>query len=289
MKIGVVFPQIEFPADPIAVRDYTQTAEGLGFTHILAYDHVLGVNPDRPGGWRGPYSSKDPFYEPFMLFTYMAAITEKIELATGVIILPQRQTALVAKQAATLDVLSGGRLRLGIGLGWNRFEYTALNEDFHNRGRRIEEQVEVMRLLWTKPLVTFEGKWHTITDTGINPLPVRRPIPLWFGGTADEALRRMARLGDGWMTNTPTAEETLPMLEKLDRYLQEAGRSRADFGLEPRLKYGSGNPDEWAAWMRSWEAAGATHMSVNTMGCGFTSAGEHIEAIRKFAGAVFSK
>ncbi|MBN1312315.1 MAG: LLM class F420-dependent oxidoreductase [Anaerolineae bacterium] len=286
MRIGVVFPQIEFPADPIAIRDYAQTAEELGFTHILVYDHVLGANPDRPGGWQGPYTHKDSFYEPFALFSYMAAITGKIELATGIIILPQRQTALVAKQAATLDVLSGGRLRLGIGLGWNPVEYTALNEDFHSRGRRIEEQVEVMRRLWTKPLVAFEGQWHTILDAGVNPLPVQRPIPIWFGGSADEALRRMARIGDGWMTNTPTAEEARPALEKLARYLQEAGRSRAGFGLEPRLKYGSGNPDEWATRMRDWEAAGATHMSVNTMGCGFTSAGEHIEAIRKFAEAV---
>lgn len=283
MRIGVVFPQIEFPADPAAVRDYAQTAEELGFTHILAYDHVLGANPDRPGGWRGSYAYQDPFYEPFVLFGYMAAVTRRIEPATGIIILPQRQTALVAKQAATLDVLCDGRLRLGIGLGWNRVEYTALGEDFHNRGRRIEEQVEVMRRLWTEPLVTFEGNWHTILDAGVNPLPVQRPIPIWFGGSADEALRRMARIGDGWMTNAPTIEEARPMLDKLDRYLHEAGRSRADFGLEPRLKYGSGNPDEWAAWMRDWEAAGATHMSVNTMGCGFKSAGEHIEAVRKFA------
>jgi probable F420-dependent oxidoreductase len=283
MKIGVVFPQIEFPADPVAVRDYAQTAEELGFTHILAYDHVLGANPDRPGGWQGSYTYKDPFYEPFVLFSYMVAVTRKIEMATGIIILPQRQTALVAKQAATLDVLSGGRLRLGIGLGWNRVEYAALNEDFHNRGKRIEEQVQVMRQLWTEPLVTFEGKRHTILDAGLSPLPVQRPIPIWFGGTADDALRRMARIGDGWMTNTPTIEEARPLLERLDRYLQEAGRSHADFGLEPRLKYGSGAPDEWAAWMRSWQAAGATHMSINTMGCGFKSPGEHIEAIRKFA------
>jgi probable F420-dependent oxidoreductase len=284
MKIGVVFPQIEFPADPTAVRDYAQTAEELGFSHILAYDHVLGANPDRPGGWQGSYTYKDPFYEPLVLFAYMAAITQTVELATNIIILPQRQTALVAKQAATLDVLSGGRLRLGIGLGWNRIEYTALGEEFHNRGKRMEEQVEVMRRLWTEPLVTFEGKWHTILDAGINPLPVQRPIPIWFGGSAAEALHRMARIGDGWMTNYPTVEEARPALEKLDLSLQEAGRSRADFGLEARLKYGSGNPDEWAIWMRSWEAAGATHMSLNTMGCGFKSVGEHIEAIGKFAG-----
>jgi probable F420-dependent oxidoreductase len=285
MQIGVVFPQTEFPADAAAVRDYVQATEDCGFSHIVAYDHVLGANPDRPGGWRGTYTYKDSFYEPFMLFSFIAGMTRKIGLVPGVIILPQRQTALVAKQAATLDVLSGGRLRVGVGLGWNQVEYTALNEKFNNRGRRIEEQVAVMRQLWTQPLVKFDGQWHSVLDAGLNPLPIQQPIPVWFGGSVDEALRRMARIGDGWMTNTSTAEEAKPSLEKLDQYLQEAGRSRAGFGLEPRLKYDIGTPDDWAAWMRSWEAVGATHMSLNTMGCGFQLVGEHIGALRKFAKA----
>ncbi|MBX7251491.1 MAG: LLM class F420-dependent oxidoreductase, partial [Candidatus Promineofilum sp.] len=199
MHIGLVYPQTEYPADPAAVRDYAQTAEALGFSHILAYDHVLGANPDRPGGWTGPYTYQTPFMEPFVLFSHMAAVTTHLGFATGILILPQRETALVAKQAATLDVLCGGRLRLGIGTGWNEVEYVALGQDFHTRGRRQEEQIEVLRALWTQELVTFKGRWHDIPDAGLNPLPVQRPIPLWFGGHADVVLRRLARLGDGWM------------------------------------------------------------------------------------------
>jgi probable F420-dependent oxidoreductase len=180
MQIGVVFPQTEIGNDPAAIRDYAQAAVGLGFSHVLAYDHVLGANPQRPGGWSGPYTHLTPFHEVFVLFGYLAAVTHQLGLTAGVIILPQRQTALVAKQAASLDVLSGGRLRLGVGLGWNEVEYTSLNENFHNRGKRIEEQVELMRKLWTDPLVNFKGKWHTIPDAGLNPLPVQRP-PSRFG------------------------------------------------------------------------------------------------------------
>ncbi len=210
LKIGLVYPQTEYGNDPLAIRDYAQTAEGLGFTHILAYDHILGANPERPGGWQGPYTYRHPFHEPLALFSYMAALTQTIEFTTGIIILPQRQTAVFAKQAATLDVLSGGRLRLGIGLGWNAVEYTALNEDFHTRGKRIEEQVEVLRLLWTQPLVSFKGRWHDIPDAGLNPLPLQRPIPLWFGGNADAVLQRTARLGDGWMPMYRSAAEARP-------------------------------------------------------------------------------
>jgi probable F420-dependent oxidoreductase len=223
MKIGVVFPQIEFKPDPIAVRDYAQAVEGLGFSHMHAYDHVLGANPERPGGWTGPYTFLNPFFEPFVLFSYLAGLTHKIEFGTGILILPQRQTALVAKQAATLDVLSNGRLRLGVGNGWNEVEYIALGENFHNRGKRMEEQVALMRLLWTQPLVNFSGHWHNIPDAGINPLPVQRPIPVWFGGTDDKVLRRMARIGDGWMVNFRTFEQARSALDQLNQYLEEAG------------------------------------------------------------------
>jgi probable F420-dependent oxidoreductase len=286
MKIGVTFPQTEFGSDLAAIRDYAQTAEGLGFTHILAYDHVLGANPARPGGWQGPYTYQSAFQEPFVLFGYMAGVTEKIEFVPGIIILPQRQTALVAKQAATLDVLSSGRLRLGVGLGWNQVEYVALNEDFHTRGRRVEEQVALLRQLWTQPLVNFTGQWHTIPDAGINPLPIQRPIPLWFGGRADAALRRMARLGDGWFTLNHPPATALPELEKLDRYLAEAGRSRAEFGLEARLPYGDGNPETWTSIVREWEAAGVTHIAINTMGAGFDTPAAHLAALRKFGEAI---
>ncbi len=288
MKIGVVFPQTEFDGDALAVRDYAQTVEELGFSHIAAYDHVLGANPDRPGGWQGRYTYKDPFLEPFVLFSYMAAVTRQVMLATNIIILPQRQTALVAKQAATLDVLSGGRVRLGIGLGWNAVEYTALNEDFHTRGRRIEEQVEVLRRLWTAPLVTFAGKWHTIPDAGINPLPIQRPIPIWFGGTADAALRRAARVGDGWMCNFRDPRDARPAVARLMQYLREAGRDAASFGFEARIPYGDGSPRVWEALLRDWQALGATMFSVNTMGIGFDSPAAHLNAIKRFAQSMLS-
>jgi len=283
MQIGLVYPQTEYPADPAAVRDYAQTAEALGYRHILAYDHVLGANPDRPGGWTGPYTYQTPFMEPFVLFSHMAAVTTRLGFATGILILPQRETALVAKQAATLDVLCGGRLRLGIGTGWNEVEYVALGQDFHTRGRRQEEQIEVLRALWTQELVTFKGSWHDIPDAGLNPLPVQRPIPLWFGGHADAVLRRLARLGDGWLPGFRTAEAAADALATLDGYLAEAGRSRADIGLEPRLHWGDGDLDALGRTLAGWRAAGATHVSLNTMGAGFKTAGEHLAAVRQFA------
>ncbi len=288
MRIGVVFPQTEFGNDPSAIRDYAQTAEGLGFTHVLAYDHVLGANPERPGGFSGPYNYQTPFHEVFVLFGFMAAVTQRLELATGILILPQRQTVLVAKQAASLDVLSGGRLRLGVGLGWNEVEYIGLNENFHNRGRRIEEQIDLLRRLWAEPLVDFKGKWHTIPDAGINPLPVRRSIPIWFGGHAEPALRRAARLGDGWMTNHRSPADARSDLDLLERCLEEAGRSRSDFGLEPRISYGSGDPEAWEKLLRGWQEVGATHLSFNTMGAGFKTPREHIQAVQKFADVVLA-
>ena len=286
MNIGVVFPQTEIGADPVAVRDYAQTVEGLGYSHILAYDHILGANPDRPGGWRGPYTYQSNFYEPFVLYSYVAAITDRLGLTTGIIILPQRQMALVAKQAATLDVLSGGRVRLGVGLGWNEVEYVALNQDFHTRGRRIEEQVELMRALWTQPLVNFKGRWHEIPDAGIKPLPVQRPIPIWFGGQADPVLQRVARLGDGWMPYTRTPQDARPMVEKLNRYLEEEGRDPKDLGIEARIPYGEEDPDRWNTLIQNWEDLGASYFSINTMGLGFDTPGVHLDALKKFAAGV---
>jgi len=283
MQTGLVYPQTEYPTDPAAVRDYAQTAEALGFTHVLAYDHVLGANPDRPGGWSGPYTHRESFMEPFVLFTYMAAVTTKLGFIPGILILPQRETALVAKQAATLDVLCGGRLRLGVGTGWNEVEYVALSQDFSTRGQRQEEQIEVLRLLWTQELVSYKGRWHDIPDAGINPLPVQRPIPLWFGGHADVVLRRAARLGDGWLPGFRTAEAAREHLDRLDGYLAAAGRDRAAFGLEPRLHWGNGDLEALGRALEGWRAAGATHVSLNTMGAGFTTAGEHLAAIRAFA------
>jgi probable F420-dependent oxidoreductase, Rv2161c family len=288
MKFGIVFPQTEIGNDPVLIRDYAQTVEGLGFNHLLAYDHVLGANPNRPGGWKGPYTHETPFHEVFVLLAFLAGVTQKIEFVTDILILPQRQTALVAKQAASLDVLSGGRLRLGVGLGWNEIEYLSLNEDFHTRGKHIEEQVDLLRKLWTKPLVDFKGIWDTVPDAGINPLSVQRPIPIWFGGGfADSALRRIARLGDGWMTLSGSAAEAKPELEKFDRYLEEAGRSRSDVGLEPRISYDDGVEKKWEEAIHAWQVEGATHLSFNTMDSGFTTPQQHLQAITAFAKVVF--
>jgi probable F420-dependent oxidoreductase len=286
VRIGVVYPQTEFGHDSGAIREYAQTAEGLGYKHILTYDHILGANPERPGGWRGPYTHRHPFQEPFVLFGFMAGLTESIEFVTGILILPQRQTALVAKQAATLDVLSGGRLRLGVGIGWNRIEYEALNEEFHTRGRRVEEQIELLRRLWTEPLVNFDGEWHSVPDAGLNPLPLQRPIPIWLGGDADAVLRRVATIGDGWMPNNRRAADAQPALDKIGRYLAEAGRNWGEVGLEPRLLFGDGDSERWAADLAEWQVAGATHLSINTMHAGFQTASEHISAISKFAEAM---
>jgi probable F420-dependent oxidoreductase len=280
MRIGAVFPQTEFGHDPAALRDYAQTAEALGYSHILAYDHVLGAHPNQLKGW-APYTYKDQFLEPFTLFSYWAGLTEKIEFTSGVIILPQRQTALVAKQAAMLQVLSGGRLRLGVGLGWNAVEYTALGEDFGNRGRRIEEQVALLRRLWSEELVDFEGRWHRIPQAGINPRPTQ-PIPIWFGGHHPNVLRRVAQLGDGWLPNYRSAEDAAEPLGALDVELEQIGRSRADIGIEARLMYKDGEA-VWSERRAGWQAAGATHMSINTMGADSDGPQGHIKAIKDFA------
>ncbi len=282
MKVGVTFPQIEIGNDPQLIKDYAQAAEDLGYNHLLVFDHVLGADPTNRPDWRGSYSIDDPFHEPFVLFGYLAAVTQKLELVTGVIILPQRQTALVAKQAAEVDVLSGGRLRLGVGVGWNYVEYEALGMNFHNRGRRIEEQVEVLRLLWTQKVVTFHGKYHHITEAGINPLPIQRPIPLWMGGSADVLLRRAARMADGWFPQMPPNQIAEEALSKLRSYLQDEGRNPSDFGIEARITIAGLSEDDWVAQFRGWEKLGATHISVNTMRAGLSSPQDHINAIRHF-------
>ena len=286
MKIGVIFPQTEIGADPAAVRDYAQAAEGLGYDHIVPYDHVIGANPASRPGWTPPYTHKDNFHEPFVLFGYLAAATEKIGLASGIVILPQRQTVLVAKQAAAVDVLSRGRLRLGIGIGWNPVEYEALGMNFNDRGKRSEEQIEVLRLLWTKELVTFKGRWHTITDAGINPLPVQRPIPIWFGGNAEPVLRRVGRLGDGWFPLVDAGDKVRAMIEKVRGYAKEAGRDPAAIGIEGRVSVAGGTPEKWREAVLQWKELGATHLSVNTMKAGLAGAAGHVDAIRRFHGAI---
>jgi probable F420-dependent oxidoreductase len=282
MKFGVIFPQTEIGADPSGVRDFAQAVESLGYDHIIPYDHVVGANPASRPGWNAPYTHKDMFHEPFVLFGYLAAVTKKIGLASGVVILPQRQTVLVAKQAAAVDVLSGGRLRLGIGIGWNPVEYEALGADFKNRGARSEEQIEVLRALWTKELVTFKGRWHTITDAGINPLPVQRPIPIWLGGGAEPVLRRVGRLGDGWFPLAEPGDKVRSMIERIRSYAKEAGRDPSAIGIEGRVSVADGSREKWLQAISQWKELGATHVSVNTMKAGFSTPSAHIDAIRRF-------
>jgi probable F420-dependent oxidoreductase len=282
MRLGVVFPQTEIGAHPEGIKDYAQAAEDLGFRHILAYDHVIGADTASRPGWKPPYSHLDSFHEPFVLFGYLAGLTRKVEFVTGIIILPQRQTVLVAKQAAALDVLSGGRLRFGIGIGWNPVEYEALGENFHNRGRRSEEQIELLRKLWTQELVTFDGRWHKVTDAGINPLPVQRPIPLWFGGGDNRALRRLARLGDGWFPLMAPDNKLSATIERIRNDAREAGRDPDTIGIEGRIAYGQGLPESWLKDLEAWQKLGATHVSFNTMKAGLSGPAAHIEAIRRF-------
>jgi len=285
MKLGVTFPQLEIGSDPAVLRDYAQTAQDVGYDYLLAYDHVLGAETTNRPGWKG-YTDKDQFHEPFVLFGYLAGVAPKLAYVPGVIILPQRQTVLVAKQAAEVDVLTGGTFRLGIGVGWNPVEYEALGEDFTTRGRRVEEQMEVLRLLWTTPVLTFEGKYHRITEAGLNPMPVQRPIPIWIGGMADVALERTGRLADGWF---PLGRLDDAMREKLDRlraHTEAAGRPLDAVGIDARVDVRTIPEAEWATEVEQWRAAGATHLSVNTMGAGLASPRDHIETIRRFKEAV---
>lgn len=284
MQIGVTFPQNEIGADPAAIRDYVQTVEGLGYRHIIVYDHVLGVDPTNRPGWQG-YTYEQMFHEPFVLFGYIAALTQ-LELATAVLVLPQRQTALVAKQAAEVDILTGGKLRLGVGVGWNQVEYEALGMNFHIRGRVEEEQIEVLRLLWSQEIVTYKGNYHTINEAGINPLPTRRSIPIWTGGRSDALLRRTARLADGWFPLGRPNEKMREMVERLRRYTQEAGREPDAIGIEATVNARDGNVDEWMRQTGQWRQLGATYISINTMGAGFKSLNEHFEALRRYKEAI---
>lgn len=281
MKIGVVFPQTEIGEDAGGVRAYAQATEELGYDHLLAYDHVLGANKASRPGWSGPYSSESNFHEIFVLFAYLAAITERIELVTGVVILPQRQTALVAKQAASIDRLSNGRLRLGIGVGWNEVEYIGLNEDFSNRGRRSEEQIAVMRRLWSNEVVDYQGEWHHIPDAGIKPLPVQQPIPVWIGGYVEATLRRVGRIGDGWFPRGQPGAELQRDLDTIADAAREAGRDPDEIGVEGRLNLIQTPEDEWGTATDAWRAIGATHLSVVSMGGGLGPDG-HIDIIRKY-------
>jgi probable F420-dependent oxidoreductase len=283
VRIGVVFPQTELGGDVGAVRAYAQGAEELGFTHLLAYDHVAGADPAVHVGWDGPYDVRTTFHEPMVMYGYLAAVTS-MELVTGVIILPQRQTVLAAKQAAEVDVLTGGKFRLGVGIGWNRVEYEALGQDFSTRGKRLEEQITLLRRLWTEQTVTFTGAFDRITGAGLAPLPVQRPIPVWVGGQSPPAYRRAGRLADGWFPQVAPG----PQLDEARRIVAEgaaeAGRDPASLGMEGRISWQQ-DQDKLAAAMRQWQDADATHLSVNTMGAGLKTVEDHLAALAAAAEA----
>ena len=282
MKIGTVFPQIEIGDDPATVREYATRVEAAGYDHVLAYDHVLGVDPAREN-WDGPYDNADQFHEPLTTFSHLAAVTEDLTFVTGILILPQRQTALVAKQAAEVDVLSGGRLRLGVGNGWNHHEYTALGQDFGERGRRIEEQIEVLRHLWTEDVVAFDGDFHEIPEMGINPRPTQQPIPIWLGGMADPVKRRVARQADGWIPQFQPGEEAEAHLADLDEYAQEAGRSLEDIGIHGRVFAVPGEEDEWIERAQAWADLGADYLAMDTMYQDIDGPAAHVEHLEAVA------
>ncbi|HEY5351409.1 MAG TPA: LLM class F420-dependent oxidoreductase [Streptosporangiaceae bacterium] len=284
MQIGVVFPQTELGPEAGAVRAYGRRVEELGFQHVMAYDHVLGADPAVHQGWNGPYDVRTTFHEPMVMFGFLAALTS-LELVTGIIILPQRQTALVAKQAAEVDLLSGGRFRLGVGLGWNQVEYEALGQEFRTRGRRIEEQVGLMRRLWTEESVTHEGEFDRVTGAGLAPLPVQRPIPVWFGAQSERAYRRAGRLADGWFPQVSPGPELDKAREIVSGAAREAGRDPAQLGMEGRISW-RGDAGKLAEQAGRWQEAGATHLAVNTIGAGLASLGDHLGALEQAAVAL---
>lgn len=282
MELGITFPQTEIEADPVAIRDFAQAAEEIGFSFLVLYDHVLGADPDRPGGWTGIYTKDDKFHEPLVTFGYLAALTARIGFMTSILVLPQRQTALVAKQAAEVDLLSGGRLVLGVGNGWNEVEFEALGTSFGDRGPRLEEQVEVLRRLWADEVVRFEGGWHRIPGAGIKPRPARR-IPVWVGGGSDAVLRRTARIGDGWMPGgrLQGPRDALPAAAKLRSYLAAEGRDPAAFPILGGL-LATGGPARWRRPVEQWREVGATHMTMHTMGAGLATLDQHVAVARQF-------
>jgi probable F420-dependent oxidoreductase len=285
MRIGVVFPQTEIGADVGAVRAYGQRVEQLGFTHVLAYDHVVGADPTVHQPWNGPYDINTTFHEPMVLYGFLAAITS-IELVTGVIILPQRQTVLAAKQAAEVDLLTNGRFRFGVGIGWNAIEYEALGKDFHNRGARLEEQVALLRKLWTEHSVTFEGTWERVIGAGLAPLPVQRPIPVWIGGQSLPAYRRIGRIADGWFPQVPPGPKLDEARTIIEAAARDAGRDPTVLGMEGRVSWSAEGAPKLVHQVERWSEAGATHVSLNTMGAGLGDVDGHLEALGVAADAL---
>jgi probable F420-dependent oxidoreductase len=285
IQLGAVFPQMEIGADRGGVAAFAQAAQELGYRHLTAYDHVVGADREAHPGFDRPYDATDMFHEPLVLFGYLAGVAPGLELVTGVLVAPQRQTALVAKQAAEVDVLTGGRLRLGLGIGWNDVEYEALGEDFHVRGRRLDEQIELLRRLWAEPVVAFEGRFDRVTAAGIHPRPVDGGIPIWIGGTSERALRRAARLADGFLSSTGppryTHDRRLPeIVGSVRSWVAEAGRDPAAFGVDLRLSIADGTPDDWRAQAEQWLGHEPTHLTVNALHGGLRGPDEHVERLQ---------
>jgi probable F420-dependent oxidoreductase len=287
VEIGVVFPQTELGADPAVVQAYAAAVEELGYRHILAYDHVVGADPSVHKGWSGPYDIDTTFHEPFVLFGYLAAITT-VELITGIIIAPQRQTVLMAKQAAEVDILTQGRLRVGVGLGWNRVEYEALGKEFTDRGRRLEEQVELLRLLWTDRSVTFHGEYETVTGAGLAPMPVQRPIPIWFGAQSPPAYRRAGQLADGWFPQMQPGPELEEAAKTVRSAARAAGRNPSSVGMHGRTRLNQGL-DATTEAVRLWRETDADYLSIDTMRLspdGPVGVENHIAALAELADAL---
>jgi probable F420-dependent oxidoreductase len=277
MQLGVVFPQTEIGSDVGAVRAFAQGVEGLGFRHLLVYDHVVGADPEVHKPWTGPYDVKTTFHEPMVLFGFLAAATT-LELATAVLIAPQRQTALIAKQATEVDLLAEGRFRLGVAVGWNEVEYDALGMNFSNRGKRLDEQVVLLRKLWTEQSVSFSGDYEHVSGAGLSPLPIQRPIPIWFGAHSAPAFRRAGRLGDGWFPEMEPGPELEAALAIVESAAIGAGRDPSEILMEGRMKWRPELSDNVAV-VESWSAAGASHLAINTMSAGFESVEDHLHAL----------
>jgi probable F420-dependent oxidoreductase len=288
-RVGVSFPTTEIGVDAYVIRDFAQAVEDMGYSQIAAYDHVVGANTASRPDWSGPYNHLTPFHEPLVLLSYLAGLTKQVQLVTAVIIMPQRQTVLFAKQAANLDLYCRGRLRLGLGIGWNEVEYEALGAPFERRGARLDDQIRFLRRLWTEPAFTEAGPFHRITDAGINPLPLQRPIPIWIGGWSEAAMMRAVRLGQGWMPSL-NAEEAEEKVGAFHAALKAAGRDPGDVGLENMVLLGAtvGGPirtaEDAVADAESWRKAGATGVNIHTMAMGLKSPDEHLEMYRRIAG-----
>jgi probable F420-dependent oxidoreductase len=283
MKIGIIYPQTELRGDPNAVRRIGLATEKLGYDHLLTYDHVLGATHDREPKLTGPYTEKHPFHDPFVMFGYLAGITQRIEFVTGIVILPQRQTVLVARQAADLDLLSGERFRLGVGIGWNYVEYQAMGEDFRTRGKRVEEQIALLRRLWSEPLVEFAGAFDQIDRAALNPRPLRS-IPIWLSGFADVALKRAAAIADGFIF-ADGAADAFEQVTTLRKYLAESNRSVDGFGLHCNMIRAK-DVVAVVETAKRWRDIGGTHASVVTMGHNFTTIDQHLSYMEKVADAI---